>query len=264
MAECCIPLPREIRLGVTRITTRDFVCLRLEREDERTIDDVGQEVARLRDQGYERVKVMLGGDDAAFDQALVERITTMAPGRLAVDAHWSWSDVNRAARTCQALDDFGLGFIEDPFAAIDVGLMSPLKQGVCTPLAAGEDVFRSRAMRALAADIDVLRVDATTCGGITGALKAVSHAGGAGKMVFPHVFLPLHVHLAAALPGVDGVEMIPEESGADRIEKLLGRPLGLRDGVATVNEEPGVGVALDWEAIGFCRPVRNDHGGSLR
>ena len=30
IAECRVPLPREIRLGDTRITTRDFVCLRLE------------------------------------------------------------------------------------------------------------------------------------------------------------------------------------------------------------------------------------------
>jgi L-alanine-DL-glutamate epimerase-like enolase superfamily enzyme len=68
--------------------------------------------------------------------------------------------------------------------------------------------------------------------------------------VFPHVFLPLHVQLAAAFSGVQAVEMIPEESGADPIGRLLRRPIGIRDGVAAVDEEPGVGIELNWDAIG--------------
>ena len=218
--------------------------------DERTIDDVGEEVARLRDAGYARVKVMLRGDDISFDRALVGRVVEMAPGRLAVDAHWNWNELVSATRDCGALEEFDLEFIEDPFRAVDADLVGALRRNVRTPLAAGEDIYGSRAMLSLAAHVDVLRVDATTCGGITGAVEAITHAGGAGKPVFPHVFLPLHVQLAAAFSGVEGVEMIPEECGADPIEKLMRRPIGIHDGVASVGEEPGVGIELDWAAIG--------------
>ncbi len=347
VAECRVPLPQEIRLGNTRITTRDFVCLRLETDggihgealgyvrgtplfvvleslarrivgasdlemrnalmvalqdsnqpgraalsrayslldialwdimartaglplfqilgglrrsvgatavagyylDRRTIDDVADEVARLRDEGYERVKIMLRGYDPAFDRALIERVTRQAPGRLAVDSHWSWRDINAARRDCLGLDDFGLEFIEDPFSTVDVDLIGALRRAIRTPIAAGEDIHGTRVMRNLAAEVDILRVDATTCGGITAAVEAIHHADGAGKTVFPHVFLPLHVHLAAAFPGIEGVEMIPEELGADPLEKLLRRPMPIRDGVARVDEEPGVGIALDWEAV---------------
>ena len=98
-------------------------------------------------------------------------------------------------------DDFGLEFIEDPFSTVDIDLIGALRRAIRTSIAAGEDIHGTRVMRNLAAEVDILRVDATTCGGITAAVEAIHHADGAGKTVFPHVFLPLHLHLAAAFPG---------------------------------------------------------------
>jgi L-alanine-DL-glutamate epimerase-like enolase superfamily enzyme len=48
---------------------------------------------------------------------------------------------------------------------------------------------------------------------------------------------------------VEGVELIPESSGADPVGKLLLRFPEVRDGHVIVSEEPGVGIALDWPAI---------------
>jgi L-alanine-DL-glutamate epimerase-like enolase superfamily enzyme len=99
-------------------------------------------------------------------------------------------------------------------------------------------------------------VDATTCGGVTGAIEAIHIAAAGGKTVLPHVFPPLHIHLACAFPNVEAVEIIPQESGADPLQALLRNCPAPVDGKMSPSEEPGVGIALNWEAIeGVARRV---------
>jgi L-alanine-DL-glutamate epimerase-like enolase superfamily enzyme len=217
--------------------------------DTRSVDDIADEVAKRIDEGYARVKVMLKGDDPEFDLRYVQGVTRRAPGRVAADAHWSWSSLTEAMRFCRTIDDAGLAFLEDPFAPQDGELTAALQQRLKTPIAAGEDVVDMRSMRRLAEGISVLRVDATTCGGITGALAALQVANMGGCTVFPHVFAPLHLQLACAFPQVEGVEYIPTESGADPLETLLLRPPVVADGWMTASEEPGAGLELDWPRV---------------
>ncbi len=216
--------------------------------DQRSISDVVDEIGRLEDEGCRRVKIMLRGDDAAFDQEYVSAATGRMPGRIAADAHWSWTTLTEAKRVCRRLDGFGLSFLEDPFAASDWRLTHQLQRDLITPIAAGEDIFGSRPISDLVDGIDILRVDATTCGGLTGAIEAINLAAAAGKTVFPHVFPPLHIHLACAFPNVEAVEVIPEESGADPLHRLLRNLPILKKGEMSPVEEPGVGISVNWEA----------------
>jgi L-alanine-DL-glutamate epimerase-like enolase superfamily enzyme len=86
-------------------------------------------------------------------------------------------------------------------------------------------------------------------GGITGAIEAINIAAAAGRTVFPHVFCPIHVHLACAFPNVEGVELIPEESGADPLHRLLRNIPAAREGEMSPGSEPGIGISIDWEAV---------------
>ncbi|MEJ8815265.1 mandelate racemase/muconate lactonizing enzyme family protein [Variovorax ureilyticus] len=217
--------------------------------DTRSVQNIADEVSMRLDQGYARVKVMLKGDDPAFDLSYVEAVTRVASGRVAADAHWSWASLTEAMRFCKSIDGAGLAFLEDPFGPQDGDLTAALQERLRTPVAAGEDVIDLRSMRRLADSVSVLRVDATTCGGITGALSAVQLAALGGATVFPHVFAPLHIHLACALPQVEGVEYIPPESGADPIDAILKRPVAINDGWMHVDEEPGAGLSLDWKRV---------------
>lgn len=217
--------------------------------DTRSVDNIADEVSMRLDQGYSRVKVMLKGDDPVYDLSYVKAVTRVAPGRVAADAHWSWSSLTEAMRFCRAIDDAGLAFLEDPFAPQDGDLTTALQEQLGTPIAAGEDVVDLRSMRRLADGVSVLRVDATTCGGITGALGALQLASMGGSTVFPHVFAPLHLQLACAFPQVEGVEFIPPESGADPIDALLLRPIVVTDGWMAADEEPGAGLELDWHRV---------------
>jgi L-alanine-DL-glutamate epimerase-like enolase superfamily enzyme len=142
----------------------------------------------------------------------------------------------------------GLDFLEDPFAANDIRLTSELQPQLTTPLAAGEDVFGPRVFRDLADCVGIMRVDATTCGGVTGAIEAIHIASAAGRPVFPHVFAPLHIHLACAFPNVEAAEYIPAKSGADPLEAILLDPPAVVHGRMKPSEEPGVGIRIDWKA----------------
>src|SRR5689334_2713410 len=217
--------------------------------DFRRISDIADEVSRFFDAGYARVKFMLKGADAEFDRRYIAAMIQAARGALAADAHWGWSTLTEAQRLCQDLDEQRLDFIEDPFPAADIGLTHQLQKSVRTRIAAGEDVIGSRTLLELVRGIGVLRVDATTCGGISGAVEAIHHAWGAGRTVFPHVWAPIHIHLACAFPNVEGVEFIAAEIGADPIEKLLKNVPKVEHGYMRPSEEPGVGITLDWPAI---------------
>jgi L-alanine-DL-glutamate epimerase-like enolase superfamily enzyme len=217
--------------------------------DQRSIGDVAEEVGRLEDSGCRRVKIMLKGDDPAFDRKYVAAVTEKMPGRVAADAHWSWNTLTEAERICRDLDGAGLNFLEDPFSASDWRLTHELRRRLITPIAAGEDTFGARVVSDLVSGIDILRVDATTVGGLTGAIEAINLAMGAGKTVFPHVFAPLHIHLACAFPNVEGVEWITQESGADPLHQLLRNVPDLKDGKMTPSDEPGIGISIDWASV---------------
>ena len=217
--------------------------------DRRTIADIADEVAELCDGGYSRVKIMLKGDDPDFDREYAAAVSKRAPGRVAADAHWSWTTVTEAKRLCRDLDTMGLNFIEDPFSAGDWRFTHELQGHLQTPIAAGEDVFGIRTFADLVPGIGILRVDATTCGGLTGAVEAIHLAAGAGRTVFPHVFAPLHIHLACAFPNVEGAEFIPQASGADPFQNLLRECPVVKDGKMKPSDDPGIGICIDWDTV---------------
>ena len=217
--------------------------------DQRGIGAVVDEVALLQDVGCKRAKIMLKGDDAVFDYKYCSAVVKQMPGQVAADAHWTWNTLTEARKVCRELDGLGLGFLEDPFAASDVRLTHELRRGLITPIAAGEDTFGPRVVSELVSGIDILRVDATTVGGITGAIEAINLAAGAGRTVFPHVFAPLHVHLACAFPNVEAVEWITQECGADPLEMMLRNMPVVKDGQMKPSHEPGIGISVDWEAV---------------
>jgi L-alanine-DL-glutamate epimerase-like enolase superfamily enzyme len=215
--------------------------------DKRPIPEIADEVSGLLQGGHHRVKVMLKGDDPAFDREYVSAITAIGAGKVAADAHWSWTSMTEALRLCRDIDGMGLDFLEDPFAANDIRLTHELQLKMKTQLAAGEDVFGPRVFSELAGGIGILRVDATTCGGVTGAIEAINIASAAGRTVLPHVFAPLHVHLACAFPNVEAAEYIPSQSGADPLEAILLDPPAVPGGKMRPSEEPGVGIRIDWK-----------------
>ncbi len=213
----------------------------------RGIESLENEVKALVDDGYGLIKVCLPGADAAVDARLVTRLVKAAgTARLAVDAHWLWEETNPAWQACRRLDDLDLEFIEDPFPPHLWRLTAELAGKLATPLAAGEDVLGLAGFRDLLEGVEILRVDATASGGITGALGALQLAAAGGKKVLPHVFLPLHAQLAASNPQVSLAELTTDRR-IDPYENLLRQPLDVKAGKMILSAQPGNGWDVDWQ-----------------
>jgi L-alanine-DL-glutamate epimerase-like enolase superfamily enzyme len=217
--------------------------------DQRTIEDVCEEVRQRKDAGYQRIKIMIGGSDPDFDVKLIAAAQEVAGERICVDAHWTWRSIPEAMRTCRLLDSMGLQFIEDPFGPYQCDLTTELQRHMVTPLACGEDLPDAQTLSRMLDEISVLRLDATTCGGVTPAVALAEKAALVGHSVLPHVFLPIHAQLAGALRSIDAVEFIPIEVGACPMYELLDGLPGIDNGTLAIDGEPGAGFHLNWQNV---------------
>jgi L-alanine-DL-glutamate epimerase-like enolase superfamily enzyme len=207
--------------------------------------DVQEELRRLADAGFRSLKVHVEPAGAAD----AERLQRAAGVPLAVDFHMAFSTLPEALAVCRPLDELGLAFIEDPFPPERWRLTAELAERLRTPVAAGEDALGLEALRDLLEGVAILRVDATASGGIGTALDAVALAAAAGRGVITHAFHDLHGDLGGGVAAVDLVETIPEDSGANPVGRLLRRRHRLEGGELVLADEPGHGLALDWEAV---------------
>ena len=211
---------------------------------------VRDEVERHVAAGYRAIK--LGSHGAPTDTARLEAARDACGDNieLMVDVHWGWRDLPTAVRTARHWTAFDLLWIEDPFPARHVDLLRPFRRAVDVPLAVGEDRAGVDDFVPLIGrdEVDYIRIDATVCGGITEFLRVAALAATRGRLLSPHVFPELHVHLAAGVPNVLGVETVGADSPVSPIYRLL-EPLEVRAGVVTPPEQPGIGLVFDDDAL---------------
>jgi D-arabinonate dehydratase len=209
----------------------------------------GEEVAGYVAAGFRSIKLAANGSPVDTARLAAARDASGDDIDLIVDVHWTWRDLHSAIRCTRGWEAFDLTWLEDPFPARLAALVGPFRRAIDIPLALGEDRAGLDDFTALLdLDIDVLRIDATVCGGITEFLRAAGLAAARGRPVSPHVFPEIHVHLAAALPNVVGVEMVDPRSGVTPIDRLL-QPLDVRNGAAAPPASAGIGLVFDHEAL---------------
>jgi D-arabinonate dehydratase len=212
-------------------------------------ESVKEEVAGFVDAGYRSIKLASHGTPADTARLAAARQAGGDDIDLIVDVHWTWRDLRTAVRCARGWEEFDLTWLEDPFPARLAALVEPFRQAVDIPLGLGEDRAGLDDFTALLdLDVDVVRVDATVCGGITEFLRVAALAAARGRPVSPHVFAEIHVHLAAALPNVIGVEMVDPRSGVTPIDRLL-QPIDVRDGMTAPPDRAGIGLAFDGAAL---------------
>jgi L-alanine-DL-glutamate epimerase-like enolase superfamily enzyme len=95
----------------------------------------------------------------------------------------------------------------------------------------------------------ILQHDACVAGGISEWRRFVAPAAAHDIPVAPHWHAHLHVRLAAATANCTTVEYFPLSEGIYNFEELVSNPLTPKDGHITLNQAPGIGIELDWEAV---------------
>ena len=208
---------------------------------EQVVENAGESLRR----GIGGIKIKVGHPDRAVDLARVravrEKIGDDVP--LMVDANQQW-DRPAARRMCQALEEFGLVWIEEPLDAYDAAGHAVLASTFHTPIATGEMLtsVAEHAELIRHGGADIVQPDAPRIGGITQFLKVMALAEHHNLQIAPHFAMEIHVHLAAAYPREPWVEHF------EWLDPLFNEHLEIADGRMQLSARPGLGVTLSDQA----------------
>jgi L-alanine-DL-glutamate epimerase-like enolase superfamily enzyme len=194
---------------------------------------------RLREQlrrwvvrdGCKAVKMKVGSQpERDLERARIAR-SAINQAELYVDANGALPR-KQALHFAQRFADFGVTWFEEPVSSDDLSGLRLLRDRSPPGMevAAGEygyETFYFRRMLDSEA-VDVLQVDATRCGGITGFMRAAALADAYGLPLSTNTAPALHLPMACAAPRVKNVEWYYDHV---RVEQMLfdGAPIA-KDG----------------------------------
>ena len=215
-------------------------------------DELGVQIKDLQKRGWNRFKIPIS-PDLKLSEDRLRAAREVAPN------DWVGFDINMVLRTSDAVLDFEkrirdlkLGWIEDVVPPGDAGMVARVRTGSKTLVAMGDEQGGSYHPEALLAAkaVDVIRVDATTNGGITGLKKSLEQVREAHVKVSPHMFPHLHSRL---LP-IFGFKDVPIEwgipgTGVHPMDDGLEQPIIENGMMKPLKTTIGLGKLVDYEWI---------------
>jgi mandelate racemase len=204
------------------------------------------EAEELVAEGFTTIKLRLGYDSVARDLEAARAVRTAVGADVEILTDYNQLlSPDEARIRCAALDDCGLGWIEEPILHDDIASCAELTRATKTPIQIGENFMGPHAARQ-ALDLhasDLVMFDLQRIGGVSGWLAAAAHAQRAGIPASSHLFPEVSVHLMCVTPTCDRLEFV------DWAAPILAEPLVVRDGFATPPERAGTGVTWDEAAV---------------
>lgn len=213
--------------------------------------EVRDQVSDLLARGWRRFKLPIAPDLDATEARL-------RAARSAAPDSWIGLDINMALHTVSSVcgleervRDLQLGWLEDVVPPGSVDMVRRIRAASVTPIAMGDEQGGSYHPEALLAGaaIDVLRVDATTNGGVSRMPSIVEQARRAGVAISPHMFPHVHSRL---LPGIGATE-VPIEwglpaTGVHPWDDSLEQPQVADGMMLPLDDAPGLGrlINLVW------------------
>jgi len=224
-------------------------------------DVVADQVRTLWAQGWRRFKVPIAPD---LD-ATVERLRA---AREAAPQGWVGFDANMVFRTADdvaAFDarvaDLRLGWIEDLVPPGDAALVADCRAAATTPVAMGDEQGGSYHPQALLSHraVDVLRIDLTTNGGVTGMPAVLERARRADVTVAPHMYPHLHSRVLPALGATDvPIEWGVPGTGVHPMDDCLEQPVVREGMMEPLAQHAGFGTLVNRDWIDTQRVVDPD------
>jgi O-succinylbenzoate synthase len=235
-------------LGADRAQVPVGVSIGIQREVDTLLQIVEQHAA----DGYQRVKLKIKpGRDLEPVGAVRGAYPDLA---LQVDANAGYSPAQ--SETLEALDEFGLVLIEQPYAKDELLAHAALQDRISTPICLDEGIESARqAEQALALDAcRIINIKAGRVGGLTEAVAIHDLCIGREVPVWCGGMLETGIGRAAnlALAGLPGFTLPGDISATDRYyERDIAEPrFALNaDGTISVPNRPGLGVDVDLETL---------------
>lgn len=214
-------------------------------------DGTYEQVSALVEQGWRRFKVPISGD-LDLTRTRLEAVRAASPDG------WVGLDVNFAFRTAadvvdyeKTLRGFRLGWIEDVVPPGNAAMVADVRRQSETPVAMGDDQGGSYYPEALlqAEAVDVIRVDATTNGGITRLREIVADATARGVSIAPHMFPHVHARVLGALGHRAPIEWGIPGTGVHPMDDSLEQPTLVDGDMLPLADDEGLGELVDRDWI---------------
>ncbi len=211
--------------------------------------------------GFQAIKLKVGR--ALDDDVAAIRAVTAAVGQgisLRLDANGAWLSVAEAARAIEAFASVApIAWIEQPLPRHDLDGLRLLRQRTSTPIMADESCqsLRDAYDLARAQAVDVFNVYVVEAGGLEAASTIFAFGDSVGIPCILGSQAEMGIGTAACAHLGVAVRHLPyacETFGPLRYcSDYITQPIAISDGFLTPPDGPGLGVSLDWDAVGRMR-----------
>jgi L-alanine-DL-glutamate epimerase-like enolase superfamily enzyme len=212
---------------------------------------IGAQVRALSKVGWRRFKAPIAPTMEASRERLRAARAAAPDAWLGCDAAWMFNDVASAADFARSISDIRLGWFEDVFPPGDAVQLAALRKAIETPIAMGDEQGGSYYPQALilAGAVDVVRIDLTCMGGITGGKRIVDECLRAGVGFSSHMFAHVHSQVFSGWGFTDcPIEWGVPWTGVDPYADSLVQPTIKADGrMQPLSRGPGFGELLNRE-----------------
>ena len=205
-----------------------------------------EEAHEMLEAGFRSMKIRLGkptiGEDVDRVKAVREAIGDDI--ELLADANQSLS-VKHAIRLGRELEEFNLGWFEEPVLYHDLNGCAEVRAALDTPIAAGETEYTRYGMRDIfdAGAVDILMPDLQRIGGLSEMRRVAALAAACDVPISTHVFTEYSLCIAGAEANCISVEHMPWN------EPLFNESMDIEDGKIAIPARPGHGFSFDKQAI---------------
>lgn len=211
-----------------------------------SIDECVEEAAGFIDAGFRALKIRVGkaNPDEDVERVRALRAAVGADIELLADANQGLS-VKQALRLGRKLEEFNLGWLEEPVPYQDLRGCAEVRAALDTSIAAGETEYTRYGMRDIleARAVDVLMPDLQRIGGLSEMRRACALAAAQDIPVSTHLFTEHSLCIAGAEPNCISVEHMPWYA------PLFNEPMQIRDGFIEIPQRAGTGFSFNQDAI---------------
>lgn len=180
---------------------------------------------------------------------------------------WRRLDLTTAAQFCEAVEDCGLLFIEEPVDDENPAALKKLRHMARGRLSTGERLFSRMQFRDIVEDrtVDIVQPDVLRVGGITECRKIAAMAETYGIGVAPHnpmgqVATATSVQLSATLTNFVILERL-DDMAIEGGEAVIAENLPFDRDAYLLSDKPGLGITIDEAAVKKMAQTATSHRG---
>jgi L-alanine-DL-glutamate epimerase-like enolase superfamily enzyme len=221
-----------------------------------TEEEFVSRIVRSAEQGFRLIKVEAGhyrSTDELIRRLRRFRELSSSDAQLVLDFAWTWSTGKDHVELLRSLEGLGIAWIEDMYYRTSIDSYRRLRDSTSIPIACGDEVSRPDDVRRLMEHqaLDVVRLDATSVGGLEATRQLSAQAVSRQMRVSFHVSPEVHQHCVFGFECADHIEVFPTNRPFDATHQLIRQNVYERivDGMLAPPTDPGTGIALDDEAV---------------